>query len=142
MGAPRSTYICPLSSSVNTGVPIMQILAVLLDCYLLVVISGLANTAEVGASPKSNNSPVVLGCIFLVNLIEPIVLRSERCSANVLQLSSVILFISGTIALGTNRIYWVELFGVDWSYTGSLAWQAVLSTVTVVAALHIVCGIP
>ncbi len=36
----------------------------------------------------------------------------------------------------------MELFGVDWSYTGSLAWQAVLSTLIIVAALHIVCEIP
>ena len=36
----------------------------------------------------------------------------------------------------------MELFGVDWSYTGSLAWQAVLFTLTIVAALHIVCEIP
>ncbi len=56
----------------------------------------------------------------------------------------MILFIGGVIALGVNKVYWVELFGVDWSYTGSLAWQAVLTTLTVVAALHIVgdlqCG--
>lgn len=44
--------------------------------------------------------------------------------------------------LGINTVYWVELFGVDWSYTGSLAWQAFLSTLTVVAALHIVCQSP
>lgn len=48
------------------------------------------------------------------------------------------LSFSGIIALGTNSVYWVELFGVDWSYASSLAWQAVLSTLTVVAALHIV----
>ena len=49
------------------------------------------------------------------------------------------MFIGGIIALGINKVYWVELFGVDWSYTGSLAWQAVLFTLTVIAALHIVC---
>ena len=51
----------------------------------------------------------------------------------------MILFIGGVIALGINSIYWVELSGVDWSYTSSLASQAVFSTLTVVAALHIVC---
>ncbi|CAF9913461.1 MAG: hypothetical protein ALECFALPRED_008825 [Alectoria fallacina] len=56
-------------------------------------------------------------------------------------LSSVALFISGVIALAINKVYWVELFGVDWSYTGSLAWQAILFTVTIIAALHIVGGI-
>ena len=43
------------------------------------------------------------------------------------------------IALGTHSVYWIEVFGVDWSYTGTLAWQAVLTASTVVAALHIVC---
>lgn len=52
------------------------------------------------------------------------------------------MFIGGIIAVGINSVYWVELFGVDWSYTGNLAWQAVLLTLTVVAALHIVCAIP
>ena len=51
----------------------------------------------------------------------------------------MILFVGGVIALGTNSIYWVELSGVDWSYTRSLASHAVLSTPTVLAALHIVC---
>ena len=51
----------------------------------------------------------------------------------------MLLFIGGMIALGTHSVYWVELFGVDWSYTGSLAWQAVLTASTIVAALHIVC---
>lgn len=67
MGAPRSTYICPLSSSANTSVPSMQILSVLLDCYVLVTISGVASTAVLDASPKSDNPSVVVGCIFLVN---------------------------------------------------------------------------
>ena len=51
----------------------------------------------------------------------------------------MVLFIVGIIALGVNKVNWLELFGVDWSYTGSLAWQAVLTMLTVVAALHIVC---
>ena len=45
------------------------------------------------------------------------------------------------IALGMNSVYWVEVFGVDWSYTGSLTWQAILLTLTVIAALHVVCEI-
>ena len=54
----------------------------------------------------------------------------------------MLLFVGGTIALGTHSVYWVELFDVDWSYTGSLAWQAVLTIIAVIAALHIVCPIP
>ena len=67
MDAPRSTYICPLSSSANTGVPLMQTLSVLLDCYVLVSISEVAATAKAEAYPKSENASVVVGCIFLVN---------------------------------------------------------------------------
>ena len=75
MSATRSTYICPLSSS--TSVPIMQIISILLDCYVLVSISGFASTAKVDASPKSDNLAVVIGCIFLV-FIDTVV-RFERC---------------------------------------------------------------
>ena len=51
----------------------------------------------------------------------------------------MLLLIGGVIALGTHSVYWVEVFGLDWSYTGSLAWQAILTASAVVAALHIVC---
>ena len=63
-------------------------------------------------------------------------------SAKLSQFSFVVLFVAGIIALSTNMVYWVELSGVDWSYTSSLAWQAVLSTLLVVAALHIVRKFP
>ena len=52
----------------------------------------------------------------------------------------MLLSIVGIIALGINTIYWVEMFGADWSYTASLAWQAVVVTLAVIAALHIVCA--
>lgn len=77
MGAPRSTYICPLSSSANTGVSFMQILSVLLDCYILIRISGVASTAKVEASKKSEIPSVVVGCIFLVN--SRYYILCERC---------------------------------------------------------------
>lgn len=67
MDAPRSTYICPLSSTAKSGVPLMQTLSVLLDCYVLVSISDIAGTAKAEAYPKSENASVVVGCIFLVN---------------------------------------------------------------------------
>ena len=76
MGAPRSTYICPLSSSANSGVPFMQILSILLDCYILLSISGVASTPKEDASPKSDDSSAVVGCIFLV--IRDTVIRFER----------------------------------------------------------------
>ncbi len=66
MGAPRSTYICPLSSIANTGVPFMQIASVLTDCYILMSISEVANTVHVDVYQKSGNPSMVLGFIFLV----------------------------------------------------------------------------
>ena len=67
MDAPRSTYICPLSSAANTGVPIMQISSLLLDCYVLLKISEVASTENLGVLKESNSASVALGCIFLVN---------------------------------------------------------------------------
>ena len=67
MGAPRSTYICPLSSSANIGVPSMQILSVCLDCYVIISLSRIASAAKLDTSPKSDDPLVVMGCILLVN---------------------------------------------------------------------------
>lgn len=55
-----------------------------------------------------------------------------------LQASSAILSLGGIVALFTNVVYGVELFGPDWSFANSLSWQTILYTITVVAALHIV----
>ena len=65
MGSPRSTYICPLSSSANVGVPIMQILSVLLDCYVLIRLSWITGSAKVETS-TSDNPSVTMGSSFLV----------------------------------------------------------------------------
>ena len=67
MDAPRSTYICPLSSVANTGVPVMQISSLLLDCYVLLKISEVASTKKMDVFNESNNASVAVGCIFLVN---------------------------------------------------------------------------
>ena len=141
MTPPRSTYICPLSSGANIGVPFMQVLSILLDSYVLVRTSDVASSAKMDAHSKSDNASAVVGCIFLVNRSHFYTI-CKALNAKTVQLSSVLLFISGSIALVINRVYWVELFGVDWSFTGSLAWQAVLATLTVVAALHVVCEMP
>ena len=66
MGPPRSTYICPLSSSANVGVPIVQILSVLLDCYVLTKISWITDSAKVETSTKNDNPSVIMGSSFLV----------------------------------------------------------------------------
>ena len=66
MDAPRSTYICPLSSPANAGVPLMQISSLLLDCYVLLKISAVASTEDLDVFKKSNNASVAVGCIFLV----------------------------------------------------------------------------
>ena len=65
MGHPRSTYICPLSSSANVGVPIMQILSVLLDCYILIRLSWITGSAKVETS-TSDSPSVIMGSSFLV----------------------------------------------------------------------------
>lgn len=67
MHPPRSTYICPLSSSANVGVPFMQIASILLDFYVLVTISDIASTAKTDVGSKNDSASVVVGCIFLVN---------------------------------------------------------------------------
>ena len=65
MGPPRSTYVCPLSSRANVGVPIMQILSVLLDCYVLIRLSWITGSAKAETS-TSDNPSVIMGSSFLV----------------------------------------------------------------------------
>ena len=67
MRDPRSTYICPLSSSAKIGVPLMQIVSILIDCFYLVSITEVTNTANMSTYPKNENPLVVVGSIFLVN---------------------------------------------------------------------------
>ena len=67
MDTPRSTYICPLSSAANAGVPIMQISSLLLDCYVLLKISEIVSTEKLDVFKESNNVSVAVGFIFLVN---------------------------------------------------------------------------
>ena len=67
MSAPRSTYICPLSSSANFGVPLMQVASILVDCFYLVSISKVANTQKTSTYSKSDTPLAVVGSIFLVN---------------------------------------------------------------------------
>ena len=67
MGASRSTYICPLTSKANFGVPFMQMLSVCLDCYVITSLSGIASAAKVEKSLKTDNPSIVMAWIFLVN---------------------------------------------------------------------------
>ncbi len=71
MGAPRSTYICPLSSTAYTGVPLTQFLSILLECCILVNLLGIASTEKVEPFPKSQDPSVAVGCVFLVDLSHP-----------------------------------------------------------------------
>lgn len=50
----------------------------------------------------------------------------------------MVLFVGGVLALISNTVYWVELFDIGWSYSGTIMLQAVVFTVTVLAALYVV----
>lgn len=66
LAGPRSTYICPLSSYAIKTVPLLQILGLLLDCYIAQCIAVIleekpAMPSEVSAGPE------LIGSIFLVS---------------------------------------------------------------------------
>lgn len=66
MAGPRSTFICPISSSARTTVPLLQIVGVLIDCYVLVNLMTIVKAFNVDATSR-NGFAVVLSSIFLVS---------------------------------------------------------------------------
>lgn len=54
------------------------------------------------------------------------------------QLSSVVTFVGGIVAIAVNSVYWVELSDIGWSYAGSTALAAVVLTIFLIAAVHVV----
>lgn len=66
--SPRSTYICPLSSSARVMIPLLQIVSTLLDCYVLLSLVAVVRT-PICEEPvlKTRIAPAVLAHVFLVN---------------------------------------------------------------------------
>lgn len=62
----RSTYICPISTSARNIVPILQLLAVISDCYVLISIDTVTRRRAVNAVTTLSIAPLLLGSIFLV----------------------------------------------------------------------------
>lgn len=66
INANRSTYICPLSSTAAMMMPIYSILAVLLDCYLLINIENFMRRGVSAEASTRNMTYVWIGSIALV----------------------------------------------------------------------------
>lgn len=72
----RSTYICPLSSTVATVMPVFSILAVLLDCCLLISIEKFTRRGASAEASTKNMTYIWIGSIALVLFISVVVQRS------------------------------------------------------------------
>ncbi len=136
LAAPRSTYICPLSSTTRANTLLVQLLAVLLDCYILFSSHKIFNPSGLVKPVEDGGAVAAIGHTFLVSSMTFMSLKT--CGIDYMQLSSGLCFTGGTIALIVNSVYWVELSEIGWSYAGSIAWASMIFTVSVIAALHVV----
>jgi len=67
--APRSTYICPLSSLSRENTLLVQLLAVLIDCYILFSSHTIFNASGLVGAAEDETALATLGHIFLVSSI-------------------------------------------------------------------------
>lgn len=72
----RSSYICPLSSTVATVMPFFSILAVLLDCCLLISIEKFMRRGAGAEASTKNMTYVWIGSIALVSFLSVVAQRS------------------------------------------------------------------
>lgn len=66
MAPPRSTFVCPLSSSARTNIPLLQMVGVLIECYILLKIESGIKSRSTDTNAR-NEIAVVLGAMFLVS---------------------------------------------------------------------------
>ncbi len=67
----RSTYICPLSSFAPIIVPLFQILAALLDCYVLISIEKVTRRGSTEGPVTKDALHAWVGTIFVVSIPSP-----------------------------------------------------------------------
>ena len=66
--APRSTYICPSSSYGSFSVPTLQLLSILIDCFIIFRAAVIIRQIFVDGAPDSHNPAVLIGTVLVVSL--------------------------------------------------------------------------
>lgn len=132
----RSTYICPLSSTVATAMPLFSILAILLDSCLLISIEKLTRRGA-SAEPSTKNMRYVwIGSIALVSI--HFLCGTKKPAVNCLKISAGLLSLGGFFAFIVQPKYWNWVLGVDRIYFTDLTADTILFTILVICALEIV----
>lgn len=132
----RSTYICPLSSTVAMVMPIFSILAILLDCCLLISIEKFTRRGASAEASTKNMTYVWIGSIALVAI--HFLRDTKEPAANCLKISAGYLFLGGFVAFIVQPKYWNWVLGVDRIYFTDLTTDTILFTILVICAVEIV----
>lgn len=132
----RSTYICPISSTVAMVMPIFSILAILLDCCLLISIEKFTRRGASSEASAKNMTYIWIGSIALVFI--HFLRDTKELSANCVKISAGFLFLGGFFALIVQPKYWNWALGVDRIYFTDLTTDTILFTILVICAVEIV----
>lgn len=132
----RSTYICPLSSSAATFMPFFSILAILLDCCLLISIEKVTRRGTSAEASTKNMTYVWIGSIALVSI--HFLRGTKKPAANCLKISAGLLSLGGFLAFIVQPKYWNWVLGVDRIYFTDLTADTTLFTILVICAVEIV----
>ena len=132
----RSTYICPISSTVAMVMPIFSILAILLDCCLLISIEKFTRRGASAEASAKNMTYAWIGSIALVSI--HFLRDTKEPSANCVKISAGFLFLGGFFVLIVQPKYWNWVLGVDRIYFTDLTTDTILFTILVICAVEIV----
>lgn len=132
----RSTYICPLSSTVAKIMPIFSILAILLDCCLLISIEKFTRRGASAEASAKNMTYVWIGSIALVSI--HFLRCTKKPAANCVKISAGLLSLGGFFAFIVQPKYWNWVLGVDRIYFTDLTADTILFTILVICAVEIV----
>lgn len=130
----RSTYICPNSTSAQTIVPFLQLLAVISDCYVLISLETICRRRPANAAINLNLAPMLLGSTFLVCFR----IAGTNFLLTSAKLSAAFLSLGGFISFITHPKHWKWVFDIDRAYVNDLTWDTTLFTISVLCGLEIV----
>lgn len=132
----RSTYICPLSSTVAMVMPIFSILAILLDCCLLISIEKFTRRGASAEASTKNMTYVWIGSIALVSI--HFLRGTKKPAANCVKISAGFLSLGVFFAFIVQPENWNWVLGVDRIYFTDLTADTILFTILVICAVEIV----
>lgn len=116
--------------------PIFSILAILLDCCLLISIEKFTRRGASAEASTKNMKYVWIGSIALVSI--HFLRGTKKPATNCVKISAGFLSLGGFFAFIVQQGYWNWVLGVDRIYFTDLTADTILFTILVICAVEIV----